>query len=72
MPDLRQPPHQSIAPSIVTSEEAVQRLQSLGGDSESAHSEADRILLEFLTCQEFVVVSNAWEKARSDIGFWYG
>jgi hypothetical protein len=55
----------------MTSEEAVTKLLMLGDDPEIAHSEADGILIEFLSSQGFGAVSNAFGKARGDIGFWY-
>lgn len=62
------------------SSEAVEKLNaicSLGSWNptftalERAHVDADNILLEFLRGQGFREVVDAYEKARSSVGFWY-
>lgn len=55
--------------------EAVNKLNAIltwdSRDSERAHLDADSILLEFLMSQGFREVVDAYEKARSSVGFWY-
>ena len=55
----------------MTSAEAVSKLQMLADRPEESHREAEDILMEFLASQGFGAVSDAFGKARDEIGFWY-
>ena len=56
----------------MTSQEAVEALNNLScGDPESAHGQAEDIIMEFLASNGMGEVSDAFEKARDRIGFWY-
>ena len=53
-------------------QEAISQLNQLDRNHPAqAHEEADWILLEFLSSQGFGAVSDAFSKARDDVGFWY-
>lgn len=52
--------------------EFVQRFEALPKwDSEDAHVEADKILLEALRAAGAGPIADAWESAQKEIGFWY-
>ena len=53
--------------------EAIEKLNAIeAGDTEAAHSEADRILLQFLADSGFKDIANAWESVDDRVdGFWY-
>lgn len=55
----------------MTSQEAVNALNNLPGDPEIAHGQAEDIIMEFLASNGMGEVSDAFEKARDRIGFWY-
>ena len=55
----------------MTSQEAVEALSNLPDDPELAHMKAERIIIEFLASNGMGSVSDAFEKARIRIGFWY-
>lgn len=41
------------------------------GDSETAHAQADNLLLDALTELGFVELADAWKEVEHDVGFWY-
>jgi hypothetical protein len=53
--------------------EAIEKLEYLKGcgDSEAAHSLADKILLEFLKDNGAEDLARTFEEVREDVGFWY-
>lgn len=56
----------------MTSQESVQALNNLsGGDPEFAHRQAEDIIMEFLASNGMSEVSDAFQKAKDRIGFWY-
>jgi len=56
----------------MTKEEAVKALEAIQhGDNEAAHSQADDILLEYLSSSDSVEVAEAWRHVSNSIGFWY-
>lgn len=56
----------------MTKYDAVMMLDRLDdSDPESAHGEAEDILMAFLKANEFPEVAEAFEKARDRVGFWY-
>ena len=56
----------------MTETEAINELHLLQeGDPESAHGRADGILIEFLESSGYPELADAYEDARSRIGFWY-
>lgn len=53
-------------------ETAARLLSELDGrDSEACHKQADQILLAFLRANGNAAVADAWEEAKSRVGFWY-
>jgi hypothetical protein len=55
-----------------TKNEVIERLQALAdGDTESAHIEADSLLLDALLIAGMGDVVSAYQTARDGIGFWY-
>ena len=56
----------------LTTCEAIDRLDYLSdGDKEIAHQMADEIIMAALRFNELRELAEAWEAARSRIGFWY-
>ena len=57
----------------MTLEQAVEALNNIkAGDQEMAHSEADDIILKFLTWNGDAKVANAWLDVYERVGgFWY-
>ncbi len=54
-------------------DEAVQALKDINrSDQESAHGDADGVLLRFLIDNGFNEIADEWDKVDSDCGgFWY-
>lgn len=59
--------------TVLTKDMAVQLLDALtDGDPESAHIDAEEILMKFLRAtDEGEAVANAFERAQERVGFWY-
>jgi hypothetical protein len=56
----------------MTKEDVINRLNELDGyDIEESHWKADAFLLVFLNEIGYQDVTEAWERARDRVGFWY-
>jgi hypothetical protein len=55
----------------MTAQQAIEKLNALGGDPEADHSQADDILLEFIKTNGGEEVEKAWQEACRRCGFWY-
>lgn len=56
----------------MTPDQAITRLESISlDDTEQAHIEADRLLLQFLETHGHLEVANAYRRVREQAGFRY-
>lgn len=56
----------------MTADQAITLLASIDlNDAEQAHIEADRLLLQFLETNGYLVVANAYRRVREQAGFRY-
>jgi hypothetical protein len=59
--------------SVIEKEQknAVSALDELNGDPEGDHAIADQVLIDYLESTGQSDVSNAFQRARDRVGFWY-
>ena len=55
----------------IYTDKAIAKLDALQGDYDSAHQEADQILLSALRARNMDALANAYERARTRLKFWY-